>query len=85
VGWHVVLPLVVNLLLGFVITVVVPAFLGGSLQGFVFVYPDLGYMMAMSGVVGFIWIIRTVLAYFALHGAKQRERITAQKPVLAQK
>jgi ABC-type amino acid transport system permease subunit len=85
VGWHVVLPLVVNLLLGFVITVVVPAFFGASLQGVVFVYPDLGYTMAMSGVVGFVWIIRTALAYFVLHGAKQRERITARKPALAQK
>ena len=85
VGWHVVLPLVVNLLLGFVITVVVPALLGASLQGFVFVYPDLGYTMAISGVVAFVWIIRTVLAYFVLHGAKQSEHITAQEPALAPK
>jgi len=85
VGWHVVLPLVVNLLLGFVITVVVPALLGASLQGFVFVYPDLGYTMAISGVVAFVWVIRTVLAYFVLHGAKQSERITAQEPALAPK
>lgn len=75
VGWHVVLPLVVNLLLGFVIMVVVPTLLTGSLQAFVFVYPDLGYTMAMSGVVAFVWIIRTVLAYFALRGTKQNEGI----------
>jgi hypothetical protein len=31
-------------------------------------YPDLGYAMVMSGVIAFIWIIRTVLAYFALAG-----------------
>src|SRR5215216_1356402 len=85
VGWHVVLPLVMNLLLGFVITVVVPAFLGGSLQGFVFVYPDLGYTMAMSGVVAFVWIIRTVLASFALQGSRPGGLNAAQRPALAQK
>jgi CubicO group peptidase (beta-lactamase class C family) len=85
VGWHVVLPLVVNLLLGFVITVVVPKLLTGSLQAFVFAYPDIGYTMSMSGVVAFIWIIRTVLAYFALRDAKQSEFISAQKTALAQK
>ena len=85
VGWHVVLPLVVNLLLGFVITVVVPALLGASLQGFVFVYPDLGYTMAMSGVIAFVWIIRTVLAYFALRGANSGALIVVRKPALVQK
>jgi hypothetical protein len=85
VGWHVVLPLVVNLLLGFAITVGVPAGLGASLQGVMFVYPDLGYTMAMSGVVAFVWIIRTVLAYFALHGGAQSQLIPAPKPALAHK
>jgi hypothetical protein len=90
VGWHVVLPLVVNLFLGFVLTVGLPAVLPGgvSLQGFVFLYPDLGYAMVTSGVVAFVWIIRTVLAYFALRSGKPGERVSAQKPVkpaLAQK
>jgi hypothetical protein len=85
VGWHVVLPLVVNLFLGFAVTVGVPAVFGVSLQGFMFVYPDLGYTMAMSGVIAFVWIIRTVLAYFALRGANEMERITAQKPAVAHK
>ena len=85
VGWHVVLPLVVNLFLGFAVTVGVPAVLGVSLQGFIFVYPDLGYTMAMSGVVAFIWIIRTVLAYFALRGAKAGELTATRNPALAQK
>jgi hypothetical protein len=31
--------------------------------------------MAMSGVIAFVWIIRTVLAYFALRGTKQNEGI----------
>jgi CubicO group peptidase (beta-lactamase class C family) len=68
VGWHVVLPLVVNLILAFVLTVGFPAIAPGglSLQGFVFLYPDVGYTMVMSGVVALVWIIRTVLAYFAL-------------------
>jgi CubicO group peptidase (beta-lactamase class C family) len=75
VGWHVVVPLVVNLFLGFAVAVGFPAVFGSSLQGFMFVYPDLGYTMAMSGVVAFIFIIRTVLAYFALRGAKQNEGV----------
>jgi len=85
VGWHVVLPLVVNLFLAFVIIVGFPAFAGVSLQGFVFVYPDLGYTMVTSGVIAFVWIIRTALAYFALRGAKPSELISAQEPALAQK
>jgi hypothetical protein len=87
VGWHVVLPLVVNLFLAFALMVGFPAIAPGglSLQGFVFAYPDFGYTMAMSGVVAFIWIIRTALAYFALRGAKEMERISTRKPALAQK
>jgi CubicO group peptidase (beta-lactamase class C family) len=90
VGWRVVLPLVVNLFLAFVIIVGFPIIVGAgvSLQGLVFAYPDLGYTMVMSGVVAFIWIIRTILAYVALRGAKPGELITVQKPVspsLAQK
>jgi uncharacterized membrane protein len=73
VGWHVVLPLVVNLFLAFAVAAGFPAVFGTSLQGFMFAYPDLGYTMAMSGVVAFVWIIRTVLAYFALRVAKQGE------------
>jgi CubicO group peptidase (beta-lactamase class C family) len=73
VTWHVVLPLVVNLLLGFVITVIVPAVLGVTLRALMFVNPDFGYTMAMSGVVAFTWIIRTVLAYFVLRNGISSE------------
>ncbi|MFN8445002.1 MAG: serine hydrolase domain-containing protein [Caldilineaceae bacterium] len=66
IGWRVIAPLVVNLFLGFIITVAVPALLEVSLQGLIFVYPDLGYAMAASGGVAFVWLIRTVLAYFVL-------------------
>jgi hypothetical protein len=74
VGWHVVLPLVVNLVLAFVLMVGLPALMPGglSLQGFVFLYPDVGYSMVMSGVVALVWIIRTVLAYFALRTVNAR-------------
>jgi CubicO group peptidase (beta-lactamase class C family) len=85
VGWNVVMPLLVNLFLAFAVAVGFPAIFGTSLQGFMFVYPDLGYTMAMSGVVAFIWIIRTVLAYFALRAGKQSELISAHKPALAHK
>ena len=80
VGWQIVVPLLVNLFLGFAVAVGFPAVFGTSLQGFMFVYPDLGYTMAMSGVIAFVWIIRTVLAYFALRSAKPSELIAAQKP-----
>lgn len=87
VGWHVVLPLLVNLFLGFVLTMGLPAVMPGglSLQGFIFIYPDMGYAMVTSGVVAFIWVIRTVLAYFALRGATQGGLSTVTKPALAQK
>jgi CubicO group peptidase (beta-lactamase class C family) len=86
VGWHVVLPLVMNLFLAFVIIVGFPAFAGAlSLQGFVFLYPDFGYTMVMSGVVAFIWIVRTVLAYFALRRRQPGELVPARKPALAHK
>lgn len=85
VGWRVVLPLVVNLFLAFAIIVGFPTVFGVPVLGVVFLYPDLGYAMVISGVVAFIWIIRTVLAYFALRGANDRELSTVQKPALAQK
>jgi CubicO group peptidase (beta-lactamase class C family) len=85
VTWHVVLPLVINLLLGFAITVIVPAALEVTVGGLIFVNPDLGYTMAMSGVVAFVWIIRTVLAYFVLRAPAQGELSTVAKPALAQK
>jgi CubicO group peptidase (beta-lactamase class C family) len=90
VGRHVVLPLVVNLALAFFIIVGFPAAAGAgiSLPGLVFAYPDVGYTMVMSGVVAFIWIIRTVLAYFALRGGQQKGLNSNQKavsPALAQK
>ena len=87
VGWHVVFPLVVNLILGFVLTVGLPATIPGgvSLPGLVFGYPDFGYALVTSGVIAFIWIIRTVLAYFALRGGKPGELLSLQKPALAHK
>ena len=85
VGWHVVVPLMVNLLLGLAVTVGIPAVLGASLHGIMFVYPDFGYTMALSGVIAFVWIIRTVLAYFALRAGKQNGLISAQKSALAHK
>jgi hypothetical protein len=73
VGWHIVLPLVFNLFLGFLLMVGLPAGLPGglSLHGFIFTYPDVGYAMVTSGVVAFVWVIRTILAYFALRGTNE--------------
>lgn len=77
IGWCVIAPLVVNLFLGFVITVAIPALLEVSLQGLIFVYPDLGYSMAASGVVTFAWLIRSTLAYFALRTPAHPLRIVS--------
>jgi CubicO group peptidase (beta-lactamase class C family) len=74
VGWHVVVPLVANLALAYVFMVGLPGFFGISLQGMVILYPDFGYALLMSGVVALVWIIRTVLAYFALRGAAALHR-----------
>jgi hypothetical protein len=80
----------VNVILGFLFTVGLPAIMPGglSLQGFIVVYPDVGYALVTSGVVAFLWILRTVLAYFALRGGEQSGLpLTGKrvKPALAQK
>jgi hypothetical protein len=67
VGWHVVVPLVVYLLWALVSLVVVPPFLRWPLQGLLFMVPDFGYTLVLSGAFALTWgILRTVLVILAL-------------------
>ena len=67
VGWHVVVPLVLNLIPAFLFLVVAPQLFGFSLPGMIYGAPDLGYVMVVSGGVALGWsVLRTVLAFFTL-------------------
>jgi CubicO group peptidase (beta-lactamase class C family) len=65
--WHIVPPLVFNLIPAFLFLMFVPQLFGLSLSGIIYRAPDLGYVMAVSSVVALTWsMIRTGLAIFAL-------------------
>jgi CubicO group peptidase (beta-lactamase class C family) len=70
-GWrafvrHLVLPLPLNLIPGLLFLVVAPR-LFGPLPLLIYVSPDLGYVMLVSGVVALLWsVLRTGLAYWVL-------------------
>jgi CubicO group peptidase (beta-lactamase class C family) len=67
VVWHVIPPLVLNLIPAFLFLVVVPQLFGLSLPGIIYRAPDLGYAMLVSSVVALAWsVIRTGLAFFTL-------------------
>jgi CubicO group peptidase (beta-lactamase class C family) len=79
--WHVVVPLALNLIPAVLFLVVVPS-LFGPLSLLIYVSPDLGYVMLVSGLVGLGWsVLRTVLALVNLR-AKEAPRI-ASGPVNA--
>jgi CubicO group peptidase (beta-lactamase class C family) len=64
--WHIGLPVVLNLIPAVVFLVGAPQ-LFGPLSGLIYVAPDLGYIMVVSGVVGLGWsVLRTGLAFFVL-------------------
>jgi CubicO group peptidase (beta-lactamase class C family) len=65
--WHVVLPLLGNLLAGYVFMIGVPQMFGAPLEGALLIAPDLGYAILLIGLIGFGWgITRTVLAIWVL-------------------
>jgi len=69
--WHVALPLLLNLIPALLFLVGAPQ-LFGPLPLLIYVSPDLGYIMLVSGVAALGWsVLRTGLAYFVLrrHGA----------------
>jgi CubicO group peptidase (beta-lactamase class C family) len=65
--WHVVLPLLGNLLAGYLFMIGVPQMFGVPLEGALLFAPDFGYAILLIGVIGFGWgIARTVLAIWVL-------------------
>jgi CubicO group peptidase (beta-lactamase class C family) len=65
--WHVVPPLVLNLIPAFLFLVFVPQLFGLSLPGTIYRAPDLGYVMAVSSGIALAWsLVRTGLALFTL-------------------
>jgi CubicO group peptidase (beta-lactamase class C family) len=68
VAWHVVPPLVLNLIPAFLFLVFVPQLFGLSLPGTIYRAPDLGYVMAVSSGIALAWsLVRTGLALFTLN------------------
>jgi CubicO group peptidase (beta-lactamase class C family) len=64
--WHVAVPLVLNLIPAVLFLVVVPS-LFGPLSLLIYVSPDLGYLMLVSGLVALAWsALRTGLAIVVL-------------------
>ena len=67
VGWHVVMPLVVYLVWALVCLIGLPLLLRWPLEGLLFMAPDFGYTLVLSGVVALAWgVLRTVLVIFVL-------------------
>jgi CubicO group peptidase (beta-lactamase class C family) len=65
--WHVVLPLVLNLIPAFLFLAVIPKLFGLPLRGIIYRAPDLGYVMAVSSGIALAWsLVRTGLALFTL-------------------
>ncbi len=67
VGWHVVVPLVVYLVWALVCLIGLPLLLRWPLEGLLFMAPDFGYTLVLSGVGALAWgVLRTVLVIFVL-------------------
>jgi len=65
--WHIVPPLILNLIPAFLFLVFVPQLFGLSLPGTIYRAPDLGYVMAVSSGIALAWsLVRTGLALFTL-------------------
>jgi hypothetical protein len=68
------LPLVVNLAWGLLALVGIARFLGVPLSIMQYLVPSFGYTLLVSGWVALSWaVVRTVLVYFALRGARPNE------------
>jgi hypothetical protein len=65
--WHVALPFVLNVALAAVLLIAVPGVLSAPLSFLMYQIPDLGYTLAISGVVALVWgVTRTILAVLIL-------------------
>jgi hypothetical protein len=64
-GWHVIRPLMVNLVWALVVLIGIAKL---SLPGLLLGAPDLASILLASGVIALVWtVVRTMLAYAALH------------------
>jgi hypothetical protein len=80
-GWHIALPLALNLLWALFILVGLPR-LFAPLPALMLGIPDLGYLLVASGLVALGWgILRTVWVYFALRESGATS--AAETPVTA--
>jgi CubicO group peptidase (beta-lactamase class C family)/pimeloyl-ACP methyl ester carboxylesterase len=67
-AWHVGVPLVLNVAWAALLVVVVPSVVGLSFGDIVFLFGDLGYLLAFSAGAALVWgIVRAALALCALH------------------
>jgi CubicO group peptidase (beta-lactamase class C family) len=65
--WHVIPPLVLNLIPAFLFLAVIPELFGLPLRGIIYRAPDFGYVMAVSSRIALAWsVMRTGLAFLAL-------------------
>ena len=83
----IILPLIGSIAWGLLLLVGVPTLMGGyPLSFLMYMTPDLGFFLIVSGGVALVWgVLRTALAFFTLRGAKHDEHVVAQMPALAQK
>jgi CubicO group peptidase (beta-lactamase class C family) len=72
-AWHILLPLILNMLWAILILGGLPKIFGTSLSVLVTGMPDIGYTLVASALIGLAWgILRTALAYIALRTANAR-------------
>jgi hypothetical protein len=65
--WHIVPPLILNLIPALIFLVAIPGLFGLPLPGVIYRAPDLGYVMLVSSIVAVAWsVIRTGLALLSL-------------------
>jgi CubicO group peptidase (beta-lactamase class C family) len=71
-GWrillHIVLPIVLNVLAGFVFAVGLPAMFGAPLVGVILYAPEWGYTMLLSGLMGIGWVVWGIATAIMLRG-----------------
>jgi CubicO group peptidase (beta-lactamase class C family) len=72
-AWHILLPLVLNVLWAIWVLVGLPMVFGTSLSVLVTGMPDIGSTLVASALIALVWgVLRTALAFFAVRTAKGR-------------
>ena len=74
--WHIGLPCILNIAWGLLLLVVLPGLFGYPLSFFLYIAPDFGYLLLISGTIALVWsIVRTLLAILALRQKSEPEGI----------